>query len=852
MLNSLLFGADGLYYDAEQLEKSGKYKEALKYYRRAFQGGKHKAAEKIAEIHYRTNTGEHDYAEALSWFIKGAEAGLDYCMYSASYMYLHGQGTDPDPEKALYWAEKCVKTENGADYRNHLQAVRKELQAWKTEEPLRNASAEELYELAYRFSKDSGQYDPERFLYWLKKAADAGNRQAALDLAMTMLDGFSANYDRSAGIEALKKLAEEGMWEAAWELVGIYRESDPAEAFHWLSLAWQNGAPQASYDLAEHYAKGTVCPEDPEKAFSLYLQACQENDPRAYFRTAMCLMTGNGCPEDRDAAAEYFRLALKVFDRDAVTFYVQALDRGVDLAKDMRFAYLVNRQLGEEGDVRAMKRCADLLAEKKMDSKLEDAFYWYEKGAQALYQAGSDEQWPIDGLTDWYLEHMEVPLSEEEETRIITSAVFEEKDHLAIAQLYAAALNGSLTAAKILSDLLIYVEQAQHFKYGHYLQSNRKTGVPEKLVSVLKMLAQAGDTESITLLAMCCLKGYGMETNEDTGMKLLEIAADRGDETAGKLYELMNSPAEETENFINRCREYSNSKDPAKLYQCSQWAPLAFGTPFGKAAGLYYLEQAVKAGNTQAMLEASDFYHDNIAVCDLNKSMAYAQQAGEHGRAEGYYKLALMYLEFSSKHFSKYAWQYFLLAEQGGYTEAIPFCSRLRSSNEQIFAEGKRLYEDAQYQDAYDTLFPLLFLNDTRAVTYCSDMILYDQVEIPSSEIIKQIFEKDYELAGNKSATQILCRIYADEKNEQKTILWGERAVRAGYPQCYSVIAGLYRPYVKEEKRSYAEWIKKGAEARVPECCYICASSYYTHELPLIITRGEAKDYALTALYGYL
>ena len=39
---------------------------------------------------------------------------------------------------------------------------------------------------------------------------------------------------------------------------------------------------------------------------------------------------------------------------------------GKTRALTRRFAYLVNRQLGEEGDVRAMKRCADLLAEKKM------------------------------------------------------------------------------------------------------------------------------------------------------------------------------------------------------------------------------------------------------------------------------------------------------------------------------------------------------------------------------------------------------------------------------------------------------------------------------------------------------
>lgn len=52
-----------------------------------------------------------DYAKAMEWYEKAAEAGSPDAMYQIGYLYYHGQGVNQDDGKAKEWYEKSAAAE---------------------------------------------------------------------------------------------------------------------------------------------------------------------------------------------------------------------------------------------------------------------------------------------------------------------------------------------------------------------------------------------------------------------------------------------------------------------------------------------------------------------------------------------------------------------------------------------------------------------------------------------------------------------------------------------------------------------------------------------------------------------
>ena len=68
-------------------------------------------------------------------------------------------------------------------------------------------------------------------------------------------------------------------------------------------------------------------------------------------------------------------------------------------------------------------------------------------------------------------------------------------------------------------------------------------GVPQnhaKAVALLEDCVALGDTESMLLLAECCALGHGMEHNAERAESLISEAANKGNQEAAYLMELLN------------------------------------------------------------------------------------------------------------------------------------------------------------------------------------------------------------------------------------------------------------------------------------------------------------------------
>lgn len=154
--------------------------------------------------------------------------------------------------------------------------------------------------------------DKEKAKYWLKKAADQGNKKAAMMLAQV------DNIKPSESIDSLRARAEKGDKAAQYDLGSRYSQGlgvdkNPAEAMKWLLMAagqnyplaqsdvavllinadrvaegvdWMtkaanNGVSNSQFELAGLYRDGKVVPKDLDKARYWYRKAADAGDSRA-------------------------------------------------------------------------------------------------------------------------------------------------------------------------------------------------------------------------------------------------------------------------------------------------------------------------------------------------------------------------------------------------------------------------------------------------------------------------------------------------------------------------------------------------------------------------------------------
>ncbi len=147
----------------------------------------------------------HDPVKALHWFRVAAEQG-DVLAYKAL-------NASPDPAETKQYL---------------LRAVRGGLPSSYT-----------LLGMDYLNGASGWPHDENAALYWIRKGADAGDSNAMLDLANTLLGGQSAPKDEIEGLSWTRKAADAGIPAAALNLAQYYRSgafglaADATEAMRW-------------------------------------------------------------------------------------------------------------------------------------------------------------------------------------------------------------------------------------------------------------------------------------------------------------------------------------------------------------------------------------------------------------------------------------------------------------------------------------------------------------------------------------------------------------------------------------------------------------------------------------------
>ena len=124
-----------------------------------------------------------DYAEAVKWYRKAAEGGYVHAQCNLGYMYENGYGIEQDKSKAVEWYRKSA--EQG--YARGQRA------------------------LGYMYQKGFGiTQDYTKALDWYKKAAEQGYDIAMCDLGFMYENGYGVEKDYAKAVEWYRKTAEQG------------------------------------------------------------------------------------------------------------------------------------------------------------------------------------------------------------------------------------------------------------------------------------------------------------------------------------------------------------------------------------------------------------------------------------------------------------------------------------------------------------------------------------------------------------------------------------------------------------------------------------------------------------------
>lgn len=224
----------------------------LKYYERAADLGNVEASFQVAQRYFAGLIVQRDDAKALAYYRLAAENGHHIAAARLGSMYASGTGTAPDPQAAVHWLSMAADA-GIAEAQHDLGAMYSKgdgvPQDWGLAAKYLSAAAgqgkvESMFhvgELLY----NSNPPQVEKAVYWLSKAADAGDLASCSYLGGMYLDGLGVPRDVNLAAQLIQHAANGGLPRAQYLLGRMYTEAagvpyDFNQAVHWLTTAAAN------------------------------------------------------------------------------------------------------------------------------------------------------------------------------------------------------------------------------------------------------------------------------------------------------------------------------------------------------------------------------------------------------------------------------------------------------------------------------------------------------------------------------------------------------------------------------------------------------------------------------------
>ncbi|GBG85156.1 hypothetical protein CBR_g39721 [Chara braunii] len=271
---------------------------------------------------------------------------------------------------------------------------------------------------------------------------------------------------------------------------GRERAQDLRKAFYWFKKAAEGGDRYAQLQLGLCYLNAEGVGENLELAAEWFLRAAEQGYPRAQFYLGKCYLSGIGVQRDETEALRQFRLGKDQYDKDCRDMLLSCFMSGIGMPKDDEpDAVAWCKEAAEQGSPTHMFELGDrFFCGRGIELNIEEAAKWFQRAANEGHKR-AQHLLALCSLTG-----TGCPWSDTEAWKWLKKASGINEDFFTCEDLW---------------------QQIQEQDDGNLLPAR-------------------------TDLGRCYLEGMGVQQNETFGLKLISMAASKGNADAqvelGKYY----------------------------------------------------------------------------------------------------------------------------------------------------------------------------------------------------------------------------------------------------------------------------------------------------------------------------
>ena len=170
-----------------------------------------------------------------------------------------------------------------------------------------------------QFDKGVEYYKQENYtqaVYWYRKAAEQGVKEAQCNLGIFYHEGKGVTKDYTQAVYWLRKAAEQGLAEAQHNLAVCYHDGkgvtkDLVQAVYWLRKAAEQGVAQAQYKLGNYYRLGEGVTIDLVQAVYWYRKAAEQGHAEAQCSLGVYYEFGQGVEKDGNTALYWYEKGIR-------------------------------------------------------------------------------------------------------------------------------------------------------------------------------------------------------------------------------------------------------------------------------------------------------------------------------------------------------------------------------------------------------------------------------------------------------------------------------------------------------------------------------------------------------------
>ncbi len=254
------------------IQKNGQ--QAALWYRKAAEQGNAKAQNSLGVLYWLGDGVDKDKKEAVEWYRKAARQGDPNAMFNLGAAYYNGEGVAMDDTLALAWF--LLSAEGGIPGgQEAAKRSEQEHQPWLLADACLTIA--QMYEHGEELPKDT-----QLATAWYRKAADRGNTQAQINLAVFAMK--AKDYDEARRrCEAAAKNGDSGGNGCLGYLYehGFGVPQDVKTAIKYYQHAAHAGNRPALHALANIYADGNGSKQEHLYLFLSLISLAQKGDKQA-------------------------------------------------------------------------------------------------------------------------------------------------------------------------------------------------------------------------------------------------------------------------------------------------------------------------------------------------------------------------------------------------------------------------------------------------------------------------------------------------------------------------------------------------------------------------------------------